>query len=691
VKERYDIAEVKAALSSRIDDLCKEFLSNGKRAGSMWHVGSPENEAGDSLKIHLSGSKQGVGYFNRENKGVGPLDLFMRSQGITDFATGLAAAAKWAGVKPMADKPNVYEKFKRVNQALVAFKVEPPRCDYPRVKPGSRAFVYLTEERAVSPAALELGDVREGRAFMPKHNAEVDCWIVPVWDPRGKELLNVKYHAVDPVWNEPKQRNEKDVRAHKYCDYHLIGQQLIEPDDERPLIICEGEIDWLTCLSENLKAVSVPFGAKSDNPDTGEVNKGNRWLENDFEFLESQGSVIVCFDHDAEGRNGAETVLRRLPGGLVKLRADIVTVWPAAPEKSDINDLYRAQDPMYIHELFASAQEVQPGALGRISDWRDKIFAKIFREEGDLEGYEVHGLGEHFRIRMGEWSIITGYEKCGKTTWLSHQIVHLASQGPRACIATLESLPWKTYKNMVQQTLGVSRPRKAPDYQEDDVELFDRAVTWLDDRVYCFRQIGFVSLDEILELFAYTARRYGCRLFVIDNLMMVRTSRERGQSEYDEQKDISQRLKHFCEEYECHVFLVAHAKKVQDEKTQFRKPPRPQDVKGAGELVNLAFNIISIHLNDEKLAKVRDLWERKRGLEQMPDYKKRAMPDWEEQIENIEKALDLLEDVHDSTFYVLGQREAESEQPKPKRNLWFYHGAKQLWDEPRRVVERYVK
>jgi putative DNA primase/helicase len=55
-----DFSRVKAAALQSIETLVQQWLPNGVRDGNEWCVGSRSGEAGQSMKIHLSGHKAGV-------------------------------------------------------------------------------------------------------------------------------------------------------------------------------------------------------------------------------------------------------------------------------------------------------------------------------------------------------------------------------------------------------------------------------------------------------------------------------------------------------------------------------------------------------------------------------------------------------------------------------------------------------
>lgn len=687
--------QVKRGLTDNILSFCEQYLSAGKKVSSMWHVGSPQNTSGDSLKIHLTGAHQGEGYYNREERGLGPIDLWMESQGV-EFKDAVVQAAEWLripapvrGQKTATKKTPPKMGWQRVgvSQDVKDLKATPNLAtkQFKDIAEGSRAWKYLTEERGLDGDALRKAGIGEGRFWMPGHGKEVDCWCIPLYSPDGKDLLNVKYFALDRIRNEKKNRMDKDVRAHKGCEYHLIGMNLVDPATTQQIVLCEGEADWLSCLSEGIPALSVPFGAKADGED-GRENAGNRWIDNDWDYLEQVKSLVIAFDNDDAGRKGAATVKRRIPESIICKEASVTDAWPDAPEKSDLNDLF-LQDPNMLHECIENAQEAQPSDLACAGDLREAIFKKMFPSDGDAAGYEVHGLGDQLRWRLAEWTVVTGYEKSGKTTWLNHQVIDLGNKGVRACVASLEVKPEMTYYTMFRQAMACRRPETMPDL-EPDVERFERCVRWMDERIYCYKKVGFSKLSDVLDLFAYCARRYGCRVFIIDSLMMLQVELKNGQNSNDREKEMAQRIKIFCEEYDAHVFLVAHAKKAQDDKGQHRKPVRPQDVRGAGEIVNLAFNIVAIHLNDEKLYAVRDLNEAMRVLEEKgASFTHQDM----ERKKELQEDLDMWSYKHDSTMMCLGQRNAEGDHPKPARRLWFHSSAQQLWHERDREPEVYVK
>ena len=99
--------------------------------------------------------------------------------------------------------------------------------------------------------------------------------------------------------------------------------------------------------------------------------------------------------------------------------------------------------------------------------------------------------------------------------------------------------------------------------------------------------------DSILSVFEYTARRYGCCVFLVDNLMTARFSASADRDFYRAQSNFTGRLVEFAKKNEVHVHLVAHPRKSQGQLDA-------DDISGSGEITNRADNVFSLQrLTDE--------------------------------------------------------------------------------------------
>ena len=101
-----------------------------------------------------------------------------------------------------------------------------------------------------------------------------------------------------------------------------------------------------------------------------------------------------------------------------------------------------------------------------------------------------------------------------------------------------------------------------------------------------------------MKVFDICARRYGCKLFVVDNLMIALTSSD---EENRAQAKFAAALKAFAVKYKVAVILVAHPRK-----TKAGEALTNDDVSGSSAITNLADNVIAVEKPNLRITKNRD-------------------------------------------------------------------------------------
>lgn len=125
------------------------------------------------------------------------------------------------------------------------------------------------------------------------------------------------------------------------------------------------------------------------------------------------------------------------------------------------------------------------------------------------------------------------------------------------------------------------------DYYKDKFFLFDNNELFEDNQA-----------EAILTVFTMVARRYGCKVFLIDNLM---TSLSDTEEETRAQGRFVNTLKKFANRYDAHVLLVAHPRK-----TRFGEGLKQDDVGGNSATIRLADNAIVVERPDLRIIKNRE-------------------------------------------------------------------------------------
>lgn len=429
---------------------------------------------------------------------------------------------------------------------------EPERKTYPKPKKpeGSKAasgtvLEWLTVTRKISPEAVKAYRVAEhkGTHVMFPHF-------------RNGEWLNYKLRSIS---------DKKDMRTAGGCEQLLWGWQAV-PECARSVVICEGELDALSLWQYGHPALSVFSGA------------GNlAWLENEYPNLERFDDIFICFDNDDAGKKGALQLVERLGRDrclMVKL------------PKKDANDCLLSGVPKEaIDEAFNNATSMAPQHLRSAGEFVADVLHLFYPANGDQHGvmFPWPQVMRLLHLRPSEMSIWTGISGHGKSQLLGQVMLSAAEQGERICIASMEMKPGRTLQRMIRQALGTSQPTA------DDIKS---VLQWTEGRIWLYDFVGEVQADSLLEIFAYARKRYGVTQFVVDNLMMLDASEE----DLDKQSSTVKKLMAFKAEHDCHIHLVAHARKGQDES----KAPRKMDVKGSGNIVNQSDNVFSVWRNKAK-------------------------------------------------------------------------------------------
>jgi twinkle protein len=528
--------EINEILVGMVDTVAAHLLPNGKKEGRSWCVGSVSGEPGKSLRLCLSGTKAGVwSDFSSNGKGGDLLDLWQQTKGLS-FVDTLKEAKEFAGVQ---DMPELFTPRRVVK------KPAKPQCTKPKDQIAS-----WFEGRAIFPKSLDAYKVAQQRNTI----------VFPFLSPSGEFEL-VKYRDLDAE----KDGGKKKIWSNNDPEYHLFGWQAIS-DNDRSVVICEGEIDALSWYQQGIPALSIPQGA-------GGGDKQTVWIENDYDRLQRFETIYISMDMDKPGQETIEPIISRL--GVE--RCKVVDIG----EFKDANEAHC--EGMVLKNYLAAAKTKDPEELKRLVDHHEEIMDEF--ENHAISGIRLPWLKTHstIRLRPAEISVWAGINSHGKSISLSHVVVDAVSQGVRSCIASMEMKPRKLGKKMYQQVAGEERP---------NTETAKQIVEFLADNVWLFEVYGTAKADRIIEVFSYARKRYGIQIFVVDSLAKCGF----GEDDYNGQKTFVDKLMEFAGKNNVHVLLVVHMRKREDE----LKIPGKMDIKGTGAITDMVDNCFVWWRNKKK-------------------------------------------------------------------------------------------
>lgn len=530
-----DITQIKTALSSHALEIAQMLLPGGKREGNEYRAGSVSGGAGHSLGVHLTGAKAGVWSDFATGEGGDLLDLWCKSVGI-DLVEAISRARDYLGI----ERP----KFTRAMQNTPHLKPLKPKCS----KPDGEVREYLRNERKLSDEAIDayrFGATPDGRV------------VFPFMERDGKNPAMIKTRGMRDKDCKPTSKSQKKT---------LLGWHLVTPND-RTCVIVEGEYDAPSGYDYGFRpCLSVPFG--------GGAGAKQDWIENDYDNMEQFETIYLALDDDPTGDEACEEIAQRL--GRHRCRR------VKLPRKDFNQCLVDGVPPEEIVNAFAAADDMKPEGLRRPMDYEAEVNDLFWPADGQPPGYYLPytKIGHRVMFRKGELTLWGGATSEGKSQFLSDCSTDFVNQGSRICIASLEMHPKYQLKRMVKQVGNVDRPTR---------EYLGQCLEWLQDGVYLYDAVGKRDVDTILSVFDYARARYGCDQFIIDSLMRLGIKAD----DYVAQDAAIFKMVNWAIENDVHVHLVVHTRKRERGGAQ----PTIEDVKGASEITNNAFNVLLIWRN----------------------------------------------------------------------------------------------
>lgn len=536
--------DIVTLLTQNAERVVRHLLPNGKNKSNKWLVGSVSGENGKSLKVTLVGEKVGSWADYATGEGGDLLNLWCLCRNKT-ISEAILEVKQWLGIPSPIFEPTRRSQYK-----------QPEVRNEKLVQQDSKVANYLINERKLTFAVLSKFQIRETQ------NEIVFPFYVD-----GKLAL-LKYLMVD------RPEGKKKIRVSADAQPCLFGWQAI-PKNARIAVLTEGEIDAMSFDQYDIgfAVLSVPFGG-------GEGGKHN-WLEHEFDRLAMFDEFYLCFDNDFAGQKAVNDLIERLG----RYRCRLVTL----PCKDANECLQKGISREEILQCFENARVLDPDELKKASHYVEEVIDEFYPKNNEPIGYVLpweKAAGKIY-LRPSELSIWTGINGHGKSQFLGQVILQCILQGAKVCIASLEIKPKRLLMRLTRQASGLRNP----------TEEYIRAIhQWYNDHLWIFDLVGSAKTTRLLEVFQYARQRYGVNVFVIDSLMKCGIADD----DYKTQKIFVESLCDFKNTHDCHIHLIAHPRKAEDE----NKIPGKLDMKGTGSITDLADNCFSVWRNKLKESEI---------------------------------------------------------------------------------------
>lgn len=417
----------------------------------------------------------------------------------------------------------------------------------------TKNILSYCEKRNISKSTIDYVGVKENN----------NCVVFEYRNELGEHLAN-KYRKTKKS-NGPKMWFEKDTNVNTLFNMDKI-------DITKPLLITEGEFDCLSAIESGFKnAVSIPSG----------VNGTNEWINSNWTFIEQFEEVIIWFDNDEAGVKGSREVFNRLPNASVKIVGCEVA--------NDINELLHKFGKMAILKQIEKASTPILDGVSTLDMIEDFDVHEAETLKTGIEYIDEKLIGMVF----GSLNVLSGRNGSGKSTILNQiYIAEPISQGYKVFLFSGE-LVGGNVKYWLLQTLANEEQfaeytaKDGHKYKKVTIDAKNKIVSDVKDRFFLYDSDDY-RIEAILEKMTILAKRYGVRVFIIDNLMTVESTLK---DKYEAETDTVKKLKAFAKKYNVIVHLVAHPRKSMNENIS------KDDVAGSANITNLADYVTVIERN----------------------------------------------------------------------------------------------
>jgi twinkle protein len=336
---------------------------------------------------------------------------------------------------------------------------------------------------------------------------------------------------------------------------------------DQPLIITEGELDCLAAIQAGYpKAVSVPGGAPS-TPTEGE--RKYAFIEEARGLLDGCHQIVLATDDDDPGRNLRSDLALRLGAARCS--------WVRYPKGcKDLNDALKAYGTRGVVETFNRAKMMHIHGYYELSE---------LPELPDNPAFDTGmvSLGEHYKLRRGDFTVITGIPGHGKSSFINEICGRMAAKhGWKTVFASFEQIPQTDHRRALR-TFFHEKLEKMMSSRE-----MAEADAWIE------KHFGFiypedddeVDLKYILETLAQAILRKEAQIAVIDPWNELDHVRPPDMNLTEYVGYAIKQLKKFARKYRVHLIVAAHPAKMQRNKDGVTPCPGLYDISDSAHWAN---------------------------------------------------------------------------------------------------------
>lgn len=408
-------------------------------------------------------------------------------------------------------------------------------------------------------------------------------------------LTMVKYR---PARTIEKHSGQPKTWCQKDSDTSALLFNMNRVNTSKPLLITEGETDCASAIEAGyINTVSVPLGA------------GNlHWIEENWDWLNNFDSIIIWSDNDEAGIKMRKECIYRLG----TWRTKYITA-PEYFEKEngkkvpikDINDCLQIGGKKFVMNLISDAKDV---LVKSVVDYSEIEELDISQMDGVKTG--IKPLDEELlKIFYGTLTVLSGRPGSGKTSIIDQTIARTIDDGNPVFLFSKEmpermSANWFNTiiagrRNMVEKTSRDNRK-----YYIVTQSIQKKMQTYYNKKLFIYRDDEPNDVDSVLKSAEECVRKFGCKLIVLDNLMMIDLNCAESDKNTAQTNLINSLIK-FAAKFNVAVVLIAHPRKTQDTNSDIEM----YDISGTSNIINLAMRSIGLRrVSKKEKADAKSKW-----------------------------------------------------------------------------------
>lgn len=226
--------------------------------------------------------------------------------------------------------------------------------------------------------------------------------------------------------------------------------------------------------------------------------------------------------------------------------------------------------------------------LGKVSELYNHGIAR-----GANTGWK--SVDQHFSIKAGEFTVLTGMPSHGKSEWLDNLLVNLAmNTNHRVAIFSPENHPLELHVSKILEKYSQSKFFGNRRMKQD--EMLECLEAMNKNFAFCVPSESAYTPEDIMnECLPWLSQSViQPKVLVIDPWNEMDHYRPSGLSETEYISRMLTELRRGAREHNTHLILVAHPMKMQKDKDGNYPVPRPYDISGSAHWYNKADNCIAV-------------------------------------------------------------------------------------------------